>query len=120
MTKSKRKCERCGERFQPPVHGRPARFCGPSCRQAAYLERREDSIARHARLQNDPHGPAARALSRDLNHMLARAAIRREIWGILRQIGFVNDPDPPSPSDPPRTEILNTLRRAGLGDLLPP
>jgi hypothetical protein len=106
MTKKKMKCERCGERFQPSVRGRPQRFCSPSCRQAAYLERQE-------RLSN----PEA-LLARDLNHWLVRDAMRQVVWDLLRQIGAVQEPKPPPPTDPPRPIIQETLRRAGLGNFL--
>ena len=106
MTKNKIKCERCGERFQPPVRGRPQRFCGPSCRQAAYLERQH-------RL-SDPE----KLLARDLNHTLVRGAMRQAAWDLLRQIGAVREAQPPLPTDPPRPIIQETLRRAGFGNLL--
>jgi hypothetical protein len=102
MKTARRKCERCGIRFNPPGRGRPPRFCGRSCRQAHYVARREQI--------NDPNA----LLQRDLNHILVRGAIRQEIWSLLRQIGVVSDPDPPKPTDPPRDEILRALRKAGL------
>ena len=109
MTKKPRKCERCGERFRPCVRGRPQRFCGASCRQAAYSERR---IA----IEKDPSA----LLARDLNTMAVRTAMRRELWAMMRQIGLVTDPKPPAPEDPPRLIIRETLIRAGLAHLLSP
>ena len=107
MTKKPRRCERCGERFKPRVRGRPQRFCGASCRQAAYAERR-------LTLQTDPTA----LLARDLNHLAVRAVIRQELWGLLRQIGAVTDPGPPAPKDPRRDAIRERLNHAGLGHLL--
>lgn len=34
------RCPRCGDTWQPSHRGRPRKWCSPSCRRAAYEERR--------------------------------------------------------------------------------
>jgi hypothetical protein len=61
-------------------------------------------------LEKDPYA----LLARDLNRGAVQAALRREIWAILRQIGLVAEKEPPTPKDPPRSVIQEALIRAGL------
>jgi hypothetical protein len=42
---SRQRCERCGRQFRPKTGGRPASFCGHSCRQRAYEARRRSRTA---------------------------------------------------------------------------
>jgi hypothetical protein len=65
-------------------------------------------------MQSDPFA----LLARDLTHALVRGVIRQELWNVLRQIGLVTDPEPPAPTAPPRSVILETFAGAGLGHLL--
>jgi hypothetical protein len=96
MTEVRRKspyarCARCKRSFKKAALGRPRKFCGRSCRQAAYLKRAA-------------HRPRpVELLAADLAHAKVRNWLRREIWDLLMQAGLVSAPEPPpTPARGPR------------------
>jgi hypothetical protein len=90
-----RRCAHCRRRFNPATTGRPPKFCGPACRQAAYLARK-----------TRPAHPVT-LLAADLAHVHVREWLRREIWSLLRQAGLVSTPNPPAMPRPrsPKPEL---------------
>jgi ribosomal protein L34E len=81
-TKSPR-CARCGRIVKKAPTGRPPKFCGASCRQAAYLARKANRLH------------PVTLLAADLSRVHVREFLRREIWNVLQQAGLVSAPEPP-------------------------
>jgi hypothetical protein len=108
VTKSATKALRCGhcrERFKKSAKGRPPRFCGAACRQAAYLARKVNRVR------------PVQLLADDLAHMRVQAWLRNEIWNILREVGLVTDPKPPPAPQPRRAKPpLHVVRRNSPGE----
>jgi hypothetical protein len=96
------KCTRCGRRFKPASTGRPPRYCGAGCRQAAYLERKTNRLR------------PVQLLAADLDHIHVQNWLRREMWNLLRQAGVVRAPEPP-PRPRQRGSKIN-LRLVRLDD----
>ena len=78
-----KKCARCKRRFRPKAAGRPARFCSPACRQSAYLDRKVNRLH-----------PVA-LLAADLENVRVREWLRREMWAFMRELGLVQETQPP-------------------------
>lgn len=74
------KCAVCHRRFKLPARGRPPRYCGPACRQTAYIKRKA----------NRPH--PVELLNRDLAQAHVRDWLRQEIRIILKEAGLIVDP----------------------------
>jgi hypothetical protein len=105
MTKrSTTKCENCGQRFGQKGTGRPAVYCGPACRQMAYIKRKA----------NRPH--PIELLERDLTHLRVREWLRREIWELLRQAKLVQDTQPPPLPPNSRRPKLRLVRPPDVDD----
>src|SRR5437764_11255976 len=81
-TKSPR-CARCRRIVKKAPTGRPPKFCGASCRQAAYLARKVNRLH------------PVTLLAADLSHVHVREFLRREIWNLLQETGLVSAPEPP-------------------------
>src|SRR5437762_343020 len=75
-------CAWCKAKIRVKPRGRLPLFCTRSCRQRAY---------ERAKWQQ----PHLLHLRRDLARIDIRAAIRREAWELLRQMGLVTAPEPP-------------------------
>jgi hypothetical protein len=85
MMKQRVKCTRCGRRFKPASTGRPPRYCGAGCRQAAYLVRNANRLH------------PAQLLAADLAHIRVQDWLRREIRNLIREAGLVAPEPPPMP-----------------------
>jgi hypothetical protein len=65
---TKRRCANCRQPFKPSNAGRPPKYCGGACRQAAYRRR----VQR-------PHSTAVRLLDLDLAEMRFRSKVERAL-----------------------------------------
>lgn len=82
------RCARCDKSIAVPPVGRVPRFCGPSCRQQAYVARRP------------PAPKAVEVLPQSTEATDAiRSLIRSELWDLLTKAGVVAGPMPPADTE---------------------
>src|SRR6516164_11078769 len=79
------RCPVCKERFKISPRGRPPTFCGRSCRQRAYEQRK----------WSRPH--PVELLARDIASVRVRDVIRQEVRQVLLEAGIILPPPPPEP-----------------------
>jgi hypothetical protein len=82
------RCPVCKERFKISPRGRPRTFCGRSCRQRAYEQRK----------WSRPH--LVELLARDIASARVRDFIREQVRELLLEAGIILPP--PSPPTPKR------------------
>lgn len=82
------RCARCDKSIAVPPVGRIPRFCGPSCRQQAYVARKPP--APKAAVVLPPSTEATDAI---------RRLIRSELWDLLTKAGVVAGPMPPADTE---------------------
>lgn len=82
------RCARCDKSIAVPPVGRIPRFCGPSCRQQAYVARKPPAPKAAEVLPPTPEAVEA-----------MRALIRSELWDLLTKAGVVAGPMPPADAD---------------------
>src|SRR4029453_19619164 len=82
------RCPVCKERFKISPRGRPPTFCGRSCRQRAYEQRK----------WSRPH--PVELLARDIPSARVRAFIGEQVRELLLEAGIT--PPPPPPPKPKR------------------
>jgi hypothetical protein len=93
------RCLWCKTKMEVRPSGRLPVFCCQTCRQRAY-ERRK---------WKRPH--AVEALADDIATARVRDVIRHEIWMALRELGLIDEPEPPPQSPRPRP-MLRLVKRS--------
>jgi hypothetical protein len=88
------RCQQCKAGIRVQARGPLPHYCSASCRQTAYLGRRNST-------------PMTR-LAEDIATVKVRALVRAEVWSVLREAGLVAGP-PPSPPKPrkPRLPVID-------------
>jgi hypothetical protein len=82
------RCPLCKERFKISPRGRPPTFCGRSCRQRAYEQRKWSRLH------------PVELLARDIASARVRDFIREQVRELLLEAGIILPP--PSPPTPKR------------------